>query len=379
MKRILFISHEASRSGAPLILLRFIQWLRKNKPEIKIDVLVLRGGELKDDFKKVAGHFYDLPKSPGIMAKVKKRILRSGEVSNLNNKQSREIKAREYDLIYANSILAVRFASKLKYNRPGTKFIAHIHELDTVIKLILPDLEKYITDFNSIIVPADLVKQNLISNYGISPQKIDVIREFSEVPGTDNPVKTTNNKFVVGASGTIHWRKGPDIFLLVAAYVKRNYPELPIEFRWVGKLPESQKPILEADIRKLGVADCVSFIGERIEPFQEYRQFDLFLLPSREDPFPLVCIELGMLETPVICFEKATGIAEVLEYEGGSVIPYLNVGQMAEEVIKYQKDSLLLRSQGQKCKEVFSQFLPEKICPHIFQLLTNLTNQTFSK
>ena len=114
MKRILFISHEASRSGAPLILLRFIKWLKKDQPQIKIDVLSLRGGELINEFKEVTDHFYDLPKPPGFIDRLKTKVLTTGDLGSLDNKRLREIKAREYDLIYANSILSVRFASKLK-------------------------------------------------------------------------------------------------------------------------------------------------------------------------------------------------------------------------------------------------------------------------
>src|SRR5205807_5013181 len=61
-KTILFISHDASRTGAPIFLLRFLRWFRDNY-RTPFRILVGRWGELTPDFKTLApvDHFEPSP------------------------------------------------------------------------------------------------------------------------------------------------------------------------------------------------------------------------------------------------------------------------------------------------------------------------------
>ncbi|HEX8833654.1 MAG TPA: hypothetical protein VF719_05610, partial [Abditibacteriaceae bacterium] len=51
-KRILFISHAATRTGAPMMLLHLLRWLAENS-DFECDLLLLRGGPLESEFYKV--------------------------------------------------------------------------------------------------------------------------------------------------------------------------------------------------------------------------------------------------------------------------------------------------------------------------------------
>ena len=57
MKRILFIGHEATRSGAPFVLLHLINWLKAHCSQHEIDILLLRGGDLENAYRKAANVF----------------------------------------------------------------------------------------------------------------------------------------------------------------------------------------------------------------------------------------------------------------------------------------------------------------------------------
>ena len=50
---ILFISHDASRTGAPIALLTFLRWLRANS-NYRLEVLLGSGGSLKPAFEALA-------------------------------------------------------------------------------------------------------------------------------------------------------------------------------------------------------------------------------------------------------------------------------------------------------------------------------------
>ena len=51
--RVLFVTYEASRTGSPLLLLRFLRWLRE-QDAVEAEVLCWRGGPLVDDLRRVA-------------------------------------------------------------------------------------------------------------------------------------------------------------------------------------------------------------------------------------------------------------------------------------------------------------------------------------
>ena len=74
-KRVLFISHDATRTGAPMILLHLLRWLRANT-ELSFDVLLRDGGELAGEFEQTAQVFYfNGPRPNGLVRKAFRAIL----------------------------------------------------------------------------------------------------------------------------------------------------------------------------------------------------------------------------------------------------------------------------------------------------------------
>lgn len=372
MKKILFISHEASRTGAPMVLLHFLKWLQLNQPDIQADLLVLSGGNLESDFKKVVRYYFDyeVKTKPRSLNRKERILFKLGwfKKSNLRENLLLELSENNYDVVYANSIASVKFAYDLVSKIKPAKFILHLHELNAIIRLMLPDFHTYTVAIDQFITPAKIVKDNLITNWGVSENKIKVVYECAEIQESQKQNKI-NEEFVIGASGTVHWRKGQDVFVQVARYLCQHYPENNFKFVWVGKIPITEHIIIEEDLFKLDLKDKVFFIGEVENPEDYYKDFDVFLMTSREDPFPLVCIEVGMIGKPIISFEKAVGTNEVLEKGGGFVVPYLDVETMANKVIEYYNNPVLLSEHGTINKTAFSHFTPELICPQLFSVI----------
>ena len=125
------------------------------------------------------------------------------------------------------------------------------------------------------------------------------------------------------------------------------------------------------DIEKLGLQNTVRFIGEVDNPSSYYNDFDVFAMTSREDPFPLVCIEVGMLGKPIVSFDKAVGTNEVISEAGGFIVPYLDIETMAEKIMNYYNNPELVKSHGELNEKAFSQFTPELICPQLFDIITS--------
>ena len=62
------------------------------------------------------------------------------------------------------------------------------------------------------------------------------------------------------------------------------------------------------------------------------RLADVFVLTSREDPYPLACLEAATLGKPIVCFEQAGGMPEFVEKDCGTVVPFLRPDLLAVAV-----------------------------------------------
>jgi glycosyltransferase involved in cell wall biosynthesis len=372
MKKILFISHNASRTGAPLVLLLFLKWLQKEEKKVTVDLVFLSGGDLMADFSKVSQNCYDLAKikkNKSYMHKVYSYVLKKMNINS--DSLLKNIAKNKYDIIYANTIVTIPLATKLKgFSKNNPKLIVHVHELNTVIKEYLPSFKDFIPHIDQFISDSKMVMKNLNDTWGINPQLNQLVYEFS-----DRKVQKGNqNKvcFEVGASGLVHWRKGDDLFIQVANYIKLRYPEVKIKFTWVGHISKGQRNIIEADLEKANLKNTVFFVGEQNEPEHYFKNFDVFLMTSREEPLGIVCIEVGKAGIPIICFENATGTSEMLINGGGFVVPYIDIVSMAEKLILYYNDEALRNRDGELNKVNFSLFTSEIMGPKLYDIIENI-------
>jgi glycosyltransferase involved in cell wall biosynthesis len=105
------------------------------------------------------------------------------------------------------------------------------------------------------------------------------------------------------------------------------------------------------DVRQAGLNGRVSFIGTRCNPVDYFAAFDVFLLPSREDPFPLVCLEAAAVSNPIICFDNAGGMPEFVGDDCGAVVPYLDLNAMARATIAILDSPVRRSAMGRRAFE----------------------------
>lgn len=376
MKRILFISHEAARTGAPILLLHLLRWYRSTHPTIRTEVLTLAPGELMAEFHEASeGCAHLLPEKAPIRSGWRGRLGRLFQRSK-ENRSPRELQLQalalsDPDVVHANTVLSLGCALQfLDLMGKPAKLVLHVHELQTIIREYVPNFQQLARRVDHFIAASVLVRDELVDLWGIDVERIDVVYEFTRIKAVGS-VHPVGERAVlhVGGSGTAHWRKGDDLFLQLALHMRKHHPTVPVHFTWVGFMSHRQQGILDGDLRKTGLGDRVRFIGATKDPQDTYASFDLFALTSREDPFPLVCIEVGMLGRPILCFDKATGTAEVLNQGGGQVVPYLDVGAMADAIAAYHHDRSRLQREGERARELFSRFTPDLQCPAIHACL----------
>ena len=376
MKKILFITHETSRTGAPLIVLYFMRWLKLNHPQIEIDCLSLSTGDLIEDFKSVSHHLYEVDSTSdsSIVKRLMFKVKGISQKANKKRKLLNKLKEQHYDLVYANSILSLKWGTEIKSLKGNSKLLLHLHELEVNIKTYAPNFEILKGAVDQFICASNLVQNNLLDNHDIPDYKTKVIYEYSDLESElpEEIEQSSKNKFVIGASGSVNFRKGYDLFLCVAKAVLEQTNEA-IEFHWIGKFSNKKIQLeVEADILKAGLEKHVFFKGEFNNPEEAFKLFDVFLMTSREDPFPLVCIEVGNLGKPIICFEGATGTEEILKEGGGKIVSYLSISEMAKEVLKYISNPQEIKKDGLEAHKRFKKFSIENQCPIIYNTIQDL-------
>ncbi len=373
MKQTLFISHDSSLSGAPRVLYLFLKWIRLHHPEISRHLLMLRGGSMENIFRQeseiAASTDQGVKQNRGVLERVK-RFISNNELPGIPHSIASEARQNGYPVVYANTVASLAHGVHVcKLSSVKSKFILHVHEMDSMIGIVQPRFDELHGRVDHFIAASELVKKQLVSKRGVPANKITVVYEFSEIPNGIVPSTGTSSTFEVCAAGTVEHRKGYDLFIEVARQVMAREPNAAIKFTWVGSISDELRATVDSVLSVNGLSDVVRFTGESDNAPKFIANSDLFLLPSREDPFPLVCIEAGMLGKPVICFADATGINEVIRNGGGVNVPFGNVEAMADTVLRYYHNRDLAKADGKRAKELFSSFTPEIQCKQLFGLL----------
>jgi glycosyltransferase involved in cell wall biosynthesis len=116
----------------------------------------------------------------------------------------------------------------------------------------------------------------------------------------------------------------------------------------------------------LGVADVVRFITTQPDPLEWFRLLDVFVLPAREDPFPLVCLEAALVGVPIVAFDNG-GMPDLLDQGCGVVVPYPDVPRFAGEVDALLLDGDRRRTLGARGEELIrSGFDVSQLAPKLW-------------
>ncbi len=342
-------------------------------------MLLLRGGDLEAEYRKVVD-VYVLPEA------VKPHFFRRGV-----NYLKRKFKlapalpalppfTRNYDAVLGNTVISLEYLKLFK--QKGFRTISWLHELDFAVNLF--SREKFIglsACVDRFLVVSKAVEDMLKQRFGIE-KKTHLVYGFSktgasgattekDAEAVKKQLGIPQNAFVLGASGTIEWRKGADIFLQLARRLAARYEDF--YFVWVGgKSPYSNAEYdrIKYDFDRLELKEKVIFTGLQENPHRFYAAMDLFLLTSREDPFPLVCLEAASLGKPVICFDKAGGMAEFVGADAGAIVPYGDIEAFSEKIIYFYENRDELRRAGEAARaKINSEFSAEKLCAEINEVL----------
>jgi glycosyltransferase involved in cell wall biosynthesis len=388
--KVLFMSHDGSRTGAPMVLLHLLEWLRQNTP-IQFEIVLREGGELQRDFAAVAPTSVLNPHNPASSGIVNRLLKKMAATLTSDNSVAQSLKVRlqagEFGLIYSNTITNGTHVQMLAGHCP---VITHVHELEHVIRHISTTpqaLAMVKTQTTHYVAGSEMVRRNLAENHGIPREKIDLVYEAiptsrvvpEEIERCRRALRQelglTPTDLIIGAAGTTDWRKGTDLFVQLAGEVRRLSALPKIHFVWMGGDTEGQYfEGLRHDARLQGVGDRVHFLGTRKDNREVIAAYDIFALVSREDPFPLVNLEAASAGKPIVCFQGAGGAPEFVSDECGFVLPFLDIRGMAEKVLELVRSPELRERLGRRAAERVRESFDVAVAgPQIVSLISRVS------
>ena len=337
---VLFANVSAARSGATMELLHLLAWLKNNSTR-PFSVLLNTGGEILQEFTDLA------PTSiaeasrwcPGGIRSIALNLVGLRSLARRARRADLRRSATPYrpGLVYLNTFSKHNFelAEFLDLKVP---FLTHVHDLDMLFyNQAGPITPQILSKTRHFIACSDAVKQYLMNEHKVPLDRIDTVHESIPVAQTRSErsreqvlqeLRLPPDAILVVGGGTAGWRKGSDLFVQLAQFVSQQRPN--VYFAWVGGGAVRE---VEHDARLLKLGAKMRFTREVAKPVDYFAAADVFVLTSREDPYPLVCLEAAALGKPIICFADAGGMPEFVEEDCGFVVPYLDVAAMTDRIL----------------------------------------------
>ncbi len=357
---ILVVSHDATRTGAPILALNIAQNLAKR---YNVVWLVLRGGDLLEEFEAasieivlarrfsfVGGDYLPMIRSLTNKHKFLFAIV--------NSMESRGVLQGLHECGVPIVSLIHEFSS---YSNPKTAALDFFRLSDQTI------FSTKITLDNA------LLENNLLTARGLHvlPQGKCAIPKpvASDVRSDDEiawltsmlrPSGESGRSFVVIGAGTVSMRKGVDLFIEVATRVLSGPGGERFRFAWIGAGYDPDRDLaysiyLRDQIRRAGIEDRMLLLNETSQIEAAYQLADVLMLSSRLDPLPNVAIDSLSIGKPVFCFDRTTGIAHILKENGlgeECVAAYLDTTEMARKISILAADTTLYASVSQRSRDL---------------------------
>ncbi|NNM59874.1 MAG: glycosyltransferase family 4 protein [Legionellales bacterium] len=258
----------------------------------------------------------------------------AAEVRRYAAKAGQLAKTIPHDVIHAHDWLTILAGIEAKKISQKPLFF-HVHALEIdrsggQINQAIFDIEKqglYAAD--KIFAVSKLTRQNIINQYHIAPEKIEVIYNGLSESYIQRPYEEEDNKQnIVLFLGRITYQKGPFYFLDVAHKILSKRQDIQFAMAGDGDLLRS---VIEY-AAKLRIGSHVHFLGflDRNQVKDAYEHSKVYVMPSISEPFGLSCLEALALNVPVV-ISKQSGAAEVLQHV--FKVDFWDVDLMAEKIM----------------------------------------------
>ena len=330
-RKLVVVTHDCHPHGAQLIILNVCRHLA-GQLGCTLTIITLGEGDLEDQFAQ-CGEIH------------RWWLLSSRQRDALLS----ELKSHAYFGAICNTVLCSEIARDLK--RHGFKVLWLVHEMAGVIRQFGQAANLGITAqvVDRVVFASTIVRDSFLSLAEIPPEKVLIRAQGMYTPNEYLKDRAAVRRHVraelgipmdaplVLAAGFGDRRKGPDLFIQAGNAALEGNPA--IHFVWVGDLHQDFEMIVKRLLHAAPSPEHFHFIARTREVSRYFAAADLYLLTSREDPFPSVVLEAFHAGLPVIGFSCAGGFTQIVTPRLGRLVPYEDTHTMGRAIIDCLADT----------------------------------------
>ena len=287
-KNILFITHQLSRTGAPIVLLDMIKIFWQQKYEI--EVITLLDGELRQELEELQ-----------IPVMVQERFMDQMDIFFEY--------VEKFNIVVANTLVVFEPVHLLKYMKiPVVWWIHEGRQYFEYFKMVLPDFKSLPSHIHVFSV-GQYVQQIIEELYGI---RTDILH-FGVEDRAIEMKRSRGDKVRFLTAGTYSKVKGQDILVEAIRILPDRYLQMT-EFFFCGNEQMCDETIFSPVRTLCEEYGNVTILHQlsREETLQWMEQCDCLIVPSRIDPVPTVAVEMMMKRNLCLC-TQVCGIAHYIE------------------------------------------------------------------
>lgn len=325
LQKICLVGHDAHPHGAQLLLKNLAETLVRCFG-LEVEIVLLEGGRLVSTYREIAET--TIAANDEDLRATFQRLARKGFRAVIVNSSA--------------SSAAVKHASAA-----NLRVTMLVHELPSIIaeKTLGPKISRAAPFVDQFVFPAKFVREAFLNSFEVDASRTVVRPQGSYTTFTFSPDERSKmrallnigtERTVVLGVGFADLRKGFDIFMNSWRACERAGGG--IHFVWLGGLDPNIKVYLKSEIDAAVTSGRFHIASFAKDVASYYSAADLFLLSSREDPFPTVVLEGLQSGIPSIAFAGSGGIPEMLElHDAGAVVAMADAEAVAAAIPHLRK------------------------------------------
>lgn len=360
-RKILIIGHDAHPHGAQLLCLNLCKHF--SAMNFEVNLILLTGGILLKEYQNYASTVVldkDVRSPQKVISTFSKRGIKHAIINTT-----------------VSGILA-KYLHQEKFS-----MVTLVHEMPQVLnQYCLHEQARDVAKYSrKVIFPADIVKQGF-EGFIQHKLKNDLIRpQGMYMPITPSP-DYNKEKYkadiqerhdipqgssIILSAGYADHRKGFDIFIDVAKELLATNKQL--YFIWIGHHDHSFiNPILNSI--PLEYKNNIITPGIIKDPTPYFFAADLYVLSSREDPFPSVVMEALSCLTPVIAFKDSGGAHEIISEKCGISLAEISCTALSNAILELLENKSDLEKMGKNGRALVEEKFQFR--KYIFDLVEHL-------
>jgi glycosyltransferase involved in cell wall biosynthesis len=327
---VLVIFHEAGLQGASRAVLRVVPLLEERgwsfvfwtpSPGAAQEKLEMLGYEYGGAPRLLRYGWRSLTSPPGVASRIR-------SVPNYLHSFRTFADRQAPAIAHANTVLTI--PEMIAARRRRRSSLMYVHE-------ILPDGLKGAAAACLIRAAADtVVAPSNAAAAALRAHHVDaqVVYNGVEAPAHSTARGKTADRLVVGMLGTVCHRKGSDLFVAAAERVTRLLPN--VEFRMIGPIVDGAGQSWAEQIVHAARARGIS-CGVSNDAFAELAEWDVMVMPSRAEPFPLAALEAMVMGVPVIAADVG-GLPEIVDSSSGILVASEDVSALTAAIVALGRD-----------------------------------------